>query len=47
MTLKEKKLLLLAMQMNSANQLQIKASPKKLINLQLFASVSTYLEFYK
>ncbi|KAF0706717.1 odorant receptor 46a-like, partial [Aphis craccivora] len=38
MDLKFKKLLLLTMQMNNANRMVIKASPKKVINLQLFAS---------
>jgi len=42
MNLKFKKLLLLAMQMNDANQMMLKASPKKIINLQLFANVSIY-----
>jgi len=42
MNLKFKKLLLLSMQMNDANQMLIKASPKKIINLQLFASVHIY-----
>lgn len=41
MDLKFKKLLLLAMWMNDANNLVIKASPKKIINLQIFASVLT------
>ncbi|CAH1736831.1 unnamed protein product [Aphis gossypii] len=39
MNLKFKKLLLLTMQMNDANRMGIKASPKKIINLQLFASI--------
>jgi len=39
MDLKFKKLLLLAMRMNDANQIVIKASPKKIINLQLFVNV--------
>lgn len=39
MDLKFQKLILLAMYMNNANQLMIKASPKKIVNLQLFASV--------
>jgi len=34
-----KKLLLLTMQMNNSNNLVIKASPKKFVNLQLFANV--------
>lgn len=39
MDLKFKKLLLLTMQMNKANEIMMKASMKKIINLQLFASV--------
>ncbi|CAH1736833.1 unnamed protein product [Aphis gossypii] len=39
MDLKFKKLLLLTMQMNDANRMVIKASPRKIINLQLFASI--------
>lgn len=39
MDLKLKKLLLLTMQINNANQLTIKASPNKIINIQLFANV--------
>jgi len=42
MDIKFKKLLLLAMQMNNANNLVIKASPKKFINLQLFDNVLIY-----
>jgi len=41
MDLKFKKLLLLAMRMNDANNLVIRATPKKIINLQIFASVLT------
>ncbi|KAF0762379.1 Uncharacterized protein FWK35_00012118, partial [Aphis craccivora] len=41
MDLKFKKLLLLAMQMNKANEIMMKASMKKIINFQLFASVLT------
>lgn len=37
--LKLKRLLLFTMQMNNTNQLKLKASPKKIINLQLFANV--------
>ncbi|XP_015372525.1 PREDICTED: uncharacterized protein LOC107167838 [Diuraphis noxia] len=37
--LKFKKLVLLAMRMNDANNFVIKASPKKIINLQVFASI--------
>jgi len=43
MDLKFKKLLLLTMQMNDANQIIMKASMKKIINLQLFASVGINL----
>ncbi|CAH1736829.1 unnamed protein product [Aphis gossypii] len=39
MDLKFKKLLLLTLQMNDANRMGIKASPKKIINLQLFAGI--------
>jgi len=39
MDLKFQKLLLLAMRMNNADHIAIKASPKKIINLQLFANV--------
>jgi len=39
MDVKFKKLLLLAMRMNDANQIVLKVSPKKIINLQLFANV--------
>ncbi|KAE9526205.1 hypothetical protein AGLY_013836 [Aphis glycines] len=39
MDLKFKKLLLLTMQMNKANEIMMKVSMKKIINLQLFASV--------
>lgn len=42
MNLKFKKLVLLAMQMNDTNQLVLKCSPKKIINLQLFANVNNY-----
>jgi len=37
--LKFKKLVLLAMRMNDANQIIIRVTPKKIINLQMFASV--------
>lgn len=43
MNLKFKKLLLLTMQMNKANEIMMKASMKKIINLQLFASVGINL----
>lgn len=36
---KLKKILLLTMQINNANQLMIRASPNKIVNLQLFANV--------
>jgi len=36
---KFKKLVLLAMRMNDASQIIIRATPKKIINLQMFASV--------
>lgn len=39
MDVKFKKLLFLTMQMNNANNLMIKASPKKIVNQQLFANV--------
>jgi len=39
MDLRFKKLLLLAMKLNNANQLKIKATPNKIVNLQLFSSV--------
>ncbi|XP_026805373.1 odorant receptor 2a-like [Rhopalosiphum maidis] len=39
MNLKFKKLLLFTLRMNDANQMVIKASPKKIINLQLFANI--------
>lgn len=41
--LKFKKLVLLNMQINDANQIAMKVSTKKIVNLQLFASVSTNL----
>ncbi|XP_060874501.1 uncharacterized protein LOC132948166 isoform X1 [Metopolophium dirhodum] len=41
MDIQFKKLLLLTMQMNNANNLEIKASPKKIVNLQLFANIIT------
>ncbi|KAE9531902.1 hypothetical protein AGLY_010104 [Aphis glycines] len=52
MDLKFKKLLLLTLQMNDANRMVIKASPRKIINLQLFASseynsLLNYLPFKK
>lgn len=42
MDLKFKKLLLLSMRMNDANQIMIKASAKKIINLELFIDVLFY-----
>jgi hypothetical protein len=39
MDLKFKKLLLLTMRMNDANNLMIKVSPKKVVNLQMFTNV--------
>jgi len=39
MDLKFKKLLLLAMRINDANKLTLKMSPKKVVNLQLYANV--------
>jgi len=39
MDIQLKKLLLFTMQMNNANNEVIKASPKKIVNLQLFANV--------
>lgn len=39
MDLKFKKLVLLTMEMNNANQSVIRASPKKIINLQLYNNV--------
>lgn len=49
MDLKAKKLILLTMKMNDANRLQMKASPRKIINLQIFASVILLIcyMFYK
>jgi len=46
MDLKFKKLLLLAMQMNKANEIMMKASMKKIINFQLFASVGIIVLIY-
>lgn len=42
MDIKFKKLVQYAMQMNDATQSVIKATPKKIIDLQLFANVCTY-----
>lgn len=39
MDLRFKKLLLLAMKLNNTNQLKIKATPQKIVNIQLFSSV--------
>jgi len=41
--LKLKKLLLLTMQINDANQVTMKVSMRKLVNLNLFANVSIYI----
>jgi hypothetical protein len=43
MDLKFKKLLLLTMQINEANEIMMKASTKKIVNLQLFANVGVNL----
>lgn len=40
MDMEFKRLLLLSMRMNDANKLVLKVSPKKVINLQFYASVS-------
>jgi len=40
MDLKFKKLLLLAMQMNDANKLTLKITPKRIVNLHFFINVS-------
>lgn len=40
--LKFRKLLLLTMYMNNANQTVIRITPKKIVNLQLFADVINY-----
>lgn len=45
MDLKFKKLVLLTMRMNGVNQLMLRASPRKIINLQLFFSVILYSLF--
>ncbi|XP_026814447.1 uncharacterized protein LOC113554692 [Rhopalosiphum maidis] len=39
MNLRSKKMLLLSMQLNSANELMIKITPRKIVNLQFFSSV--------
>lgn len=39
MDIKFKKLLLLTMKLNNADKLKIKATPNKVVNLQLFSSV--------
>ncbi|XP_022175106.1 uncharacterized protein LOC111037054 [Myzus persicae] len=41
MDIKFKKLLLLTMKLNNADKLKIKATPNKIVNLQLFSSVMT------
>lgn len=43
MDLKFKKLLLLSMQMNDADKLMIKATPTRIINLELFVKVDNNL----
>jgi len=43
MDLKFKKLLLLSMQMNDADKLMIKATPTKIVNLELFVKVDNNL----
>lgn len=45
MDLKFKELLLSTMYMNSANQLKIKATPKKIVDLQLFINVLFFYIF--
>lgn len=47
MDLQFKKVLLLAMRLNDANQVVIKSTPRKIVNLQLFASVMLNLLFHK
>jgi hypothetical protein len=47
MNLKSKKLLLLAMNMNNVNWLQMKASPRRHVDLQQFLNVIVILAFYK
>jgi len=42
MDLKFKKLVLLTMRVNDANQIKMKASIKKIVNLELFANVFIY-----
>lgn len=41
MDMKSKKLILFAMKMNNANQLKIKFTNIKIVNLEMFANVST------
>lgn len=41
MSIKFKKLLLLTMQMNSAENLKMKVSIKKMVNMEMFADVRT------
>lgn len=43
MDLKFKKLALLAMRMNDCSQLMIRITPKKVINMQLFAGVLIFI----
>lgn len=42
MDLKLKKLLLLSMQMNDADKSMIKATPTKIVNLELFVKVGNH-----
>lgn len=44
MNLQFKKLLLFSMRMNNANRLMLKASPKRVINLQFYANVFITIE---
>lgn len=46
MNLKFKQLMLLSMRMNEANKLMLKVSPKRIINLQLFTSVSNQTSLF-
>jgi len=39
MNIRSKKMLLLSMQLNNANELKIKITPRKIVNLQFFSSV--------
>jgi len=46
MDLKFKKLLLLSMRMNDANNMMIKVTPRKVINLNFFINVSFSFKLY-